>query len=112
MSMVKSLDSNTKDSILEFIFKLTLLDNEITLKHAFIFEHIYDNNYADQLGEKMNEMCQLLDEYENTIQTLEETTKPLNNEVLAIMIEHYRSTYFANCMGVEDLESFIKVDNI
>ena len=105
---VKGLDSNTKDSILEFIFKLTLLDNEITSKHAFIFEHIYDNNYTDQL----KEMYQLLDEYENTIQTLEEVTEPLNDEVFTIMIKQYRSIYHANCMGVEDLESFVEVDDI
>ena len=105
---VKGLDSNTKDNILEFIFKLALLDNEINLKHAFIFEHIYDNNHTDQL----KEMYQLLDEYENTIQTLEEVTEPLNDEVFTIMIEQYRSIYHANCMGVEDLESFVEVDDI
>ena len=109
---VKGLDSNTKDNILEFIFKLALLDNEINLKHTFVFEHTYDNNYTDQLKKKMNEIYQLLDEYENTIQTLEEVTEPLNDEVFTIMIEQYRSIYHANCMGVEDLESFVEVDDI
>ena len=39
-------------------------------------------------------------------------TEPLNDEVFTIMIEQYRSIYHANCMGVEDLESFVEVDDI